>query len=229
MLGESKLDFLVECSFDEKLMHTDAESFIKLLVDNLGMEYLVVGTDFRFGYKGLGNVELLKDLSKKFGFELEIIEKLKKESRDISSTYIREELVSGNIKNVNEMLGYEYFVWGEVVHGAHLGNKLGMPTINIMPPKEKLVPKFGVYLTYIDIDGRKYHGITNVGMKPTVSSSNAVGIETHILDYNGDLYGEKLKVTFLEFLRPEKKFDSIDSLKNQMLLDKKKARELFNQ
>ena len=161
-----------------------------------------------------------------------IFDRFKKDSNNSGGCYKYENEFKNNfmkMADTNVDNFEEDFVWGEVVHGAHLGNKLGMPTINIMPPKEKLVPKFGVYLTYIDIDGRKYHGITNVGMKPTVSSSNAVGIETHILDYNGDLYGEKLKVTFLEFLRPEKKFDSIDALKNQMLLDKKKARELFNQ
>ena len=130
-----------------------------------------------------GNVELLRTLADKYSFELNVIEKIKKNNRDISSTYIREELKEGHMDVVNEMLGYEYFVWGEVVHGAHLGTKIGIPTINIMPEAVKLVPKFGVYVTTIDFDGRIYHGVTNVGTKPSVSDKNIV---THILDYNGD-------------------------------------------
>lgn len=228
MLENNGLDYLIECPFDNRMMETDARSFIELLVNNLNMKYMVAGSDFTFGYKGSGNVELLRELSKEFGFELKIIEKIKKNNRDISSTYIREELKEGHIDVVNEMLGYEYFVWGEVVHGAHLGHKIGIPTINIMPEKSKLVPKFGVYVTTIDFDGRVYHGVTNVGTKPSVSDKKIVGIETHILDYNGDLYGRFVKVTFVAFLRPEMKFNSVDELKEQMHKDKLTAKEFFN-
>ena len=228
MLEDNGLDYLIQCPFDKRLMETDARSFVKYLVDELNMKYMVAGSDFTFGYKGLGNVLLLSDLSKEFGFELEIIDKIKRNDRDISSTYIREELKEGHIDVVNEMLGYEYFVWGEVVHGAHLGTKIGIPTINIMPEKTKLVPKFGVYVTTIDFDGRIYHGVTNVGTKPSVSDKNVIGIETHILDYNGDLYGKYVKVTFQAFLRPEMKFNSVEELKNQMSRDKVTAKEYFN-
>ena len=228
MLDNDGLDYLIECPFDKKLMETDPTQFVKFLVNNLNMKYMVAGSDFTFGYKGAGNVELLRSLSKELGFELNVIEKIKKNNRDISSTYIREELMAGHIDSVNEMLGYDYFVWGEVVHGAHLGHTIGMPTINIMPEKDKLVPKFGVYVTTIDFDGRIYHGVTNVGTKPSVSDKKIVGIETHILDYNGDLYGRFVKVTFKSFLRPEMKFDSIDQLKEQMNKDKATAKDYFN-
>ncbi len=209
-------------------METDARSFIEYLVNNLNMKYMVAGSDFTFGYKGAGNVTLLKELADELGFEFKIIDKIKLNDRDISSTYIREELTKGHIDIVNEMLGYEYFVWGEVVHGAHLGHTIGIPTINIMPEASKLVPKFGVYVTTIDFDGRIYHGVTNVGTKPSVSDANIVGIETHILDYNGDLYGKFVKVTFVSFLRPEMKFNSIDELKAQMSKDKATAKDFFN-
>lgn len=228
MLDSNGLDYLIECPFDERLMQTDAKSFIKFLVDNLNMKYMISGSDFTFGYKGAGNCSLLCDLSSELGFEYKMIEKIKSNNRDISSTYIREELKAGNIDSVNNMLGYEYFVWGEVVHGAHLGHTIGIPTINIMPEKMKLVPKFGVYVTSIDFDGRIYHGVTNVGTKPSVSNENVVGIETHILDYNGDLYGKYVKVTFKAFLRPEMKFNSIDELKEQMGRDKATAKDFFN-
>jgi len=228
MLESNGLNYLIECPFDERLMQTDADNFIKLLVTNLNMKYMVVGSDFTFGYKGAGNVALLTELSKKYGFELKIIEKIQKNNRDISSTYIREELKEGHIESVNDMLGYEYFVWGEVVHGAHLGTKIGIPTINITPEASKLVPKFGVYVTTIDFDGRLYHGVTNVGTKPSVSDKNIVGIETHILDYNGDLYGKFVKVIFQAFLRPEMKFNSVEELKEQMSKDKIVAKDFFN-
>jgi riboflavin kinase/FMN adenylyltransferase len=228
MLDNNGLDYLIECPFDKQVMETDARSFIEHLVNNLNMKYMVAGSDFTFGYKGAGNVTLLKDLADELGFELKIIDKIKLNDRDISSTYIREELTKGHIDIVNEMLGYEYFVWGEVVHGAHLGHTIGIPTINIMPEASKLVPKFGVYVTTIDFDGRIYHGVTNVGTKPSVSDANIVGIETHILDYNGDLYGKFVKVTFVSFLRPEMKFNSIDELKAQMSKDKTIAKDFFN-
>lgn len=228
MLDNNGLDYLIECPFDKKLMETGPTEFIEFLVNNLNMKYMVAGSDFTFGYKGAGNVDLLRELAPGFGFDLNIIDKIKKNNRDISSTYIREELKAGNIDSVNEMLGYEYFVWGEVVHGAHLGHTIGIPTINIMPEPCKLVPKFGVYVTTIDFDGRIYHGVTNVGTKPSVSDKNIVGIETHILDYNGDLYGTFVKVTFKSFLRPEIKFASIDELQEQMSKDKIKAKDYFN-
>ncbi len=228
MLDKNGLDYLIECPFDERMMQTGAEDFISFLVSNLNMKYMVAGTDFTFGYKGAGDANMLRTLSVKLGFELNIIEKIQNNGRDISSTFIREELSAGNISHVNDMLGYDYFVWGQVVHGAHLGHTIGIPTINIMPEKLKLVPKFGVYVTEIDFDGRIYHGVTNVGTKPSVSDANVVGIETHILDYNGDLYGEYVKVTFKEFLRPEMKFDSIEALQAQMNHDKGVAKNYFN-
>jgi len=228
MLEQGGLDYLIECPFDERLMNTEASDFIKFLCHNLNMKYMVSGSDFTFGKKGIGNTELLKQLSKEYGFEYKEIQKIQINHRDISSTYIREELKAGHIDSVNEMLGYDYFVWGEVIHGAHLGTKIGIPTINITPSASKLVPKFGVYVTTIDFDGRIYHGVTNVGTKPSVSDKNIVGIETHILDYNGDLYGKYVKVTFKAFLRPEMKFGSIDELKTQMAKDKIVAKDYFN-
>ncbi|MCF0131010.1 MAG: bifunctional riboflavin kinase/FAD synthetase [Pseudobutyrivibrio sp.] len=227
-LKSEGLDYLVECPFDDKMMKTLPEDFIRILVERFNMKYIAVGSDFRFGYKGLGNATLLEQLSTKYEYEVKIIDKIKKEDRDISSTYIREELLNGNISLVNDMLGYEYFVWGRVVHGAHLGHKIGIPTINIVPPDNKLVPRYGVYVTSTLIDGKEYHGVTNVGMKPTVTDERRVGIETHILDFNSLIYGENVKVTFKSFIRGEQKFNSIEELKKQMNIDKKKAIAYFN-
>ncbi len=228
MLQQEGIDYLVECPFDEKMMKTSPEDFVKALVYNLSMKYMTVGTDFHFGYRGMGDVALLLKLSQKFGFTLQVVNKIKQEDRDISSTFIREELSKGHISLVNTMLGYDYFVWGQVVHGAHLGHTIGIPTINIIPPSEKLVPKFGVYITTIELEGKNYHGVTNVGCKPTVSNEKKTGIETHILDYTGDLYGRDVKVTFKDFIRPEMRFSSVEELTNQMNKDKQQAIRYFN-
>ncbi len=228
MLENEGIDYMVECPFDQRMMQTMPEDFIKLLIQNLNMKYMIAGSDFHFGYKGAGDVELLAKLSQKLGFELTVVDKVKILNRDISSTYIRDELSKGNIDLVNEMLGYDYFVWGQVVHGAHLGHKIGIPTINILPPTDKLVPRFGVYITTIEIEGRVYHGVTNVGNKPTVSNSKQVGIETNILDYTGDLYGQYVRVTFKKFLRAEQKFPSVEELTRQMNQDKASAAAYFN-
>ncbi len=228
MLQQESIDYLVECPFDERMMKTFPEDFVKALVNNLSMKYMTVGTDFHFGYKGLGDVALLSKLTKTFDYTLQVVDKIKEKDRDISSTFIREELSAGHISLVNTMLGYDYFVWGQVVHGAHLGHTIGIPTINIIPPSEKLVPKFGVYITTIELEGKIYHGVTNVGCKPTVSREKKTGIETHILDYTGDLYGKDVKVTFKDFLRPEMRFASVEELTNQMNEDKQKAIRYFN-
>lgn len=225
MMESQGIDFLVNCPFDDKMRSTSARDFIKALCDNLNMKFMVVGDDFRFGYKGAGDTVLLKELSTEFGFELLVVNKIKSEDRDISSTFVREELSKGNVEKVNELLGYEYFVWGEVVHGAHLGHKIGIPTINITPPLNKLLPANGVYVTNCIIDGKIYGGVTNVGCKPSVKSDGRIGIETHILDFDGDLYGKAVKVIFHKKLRSEMKFASVDELANQMRMDIKRAKE----
>ena len=225
MMSGLGIDYLVDCPFDDRMRSTSPRDFIKALCDNLRMKFMVVGSDFRFGYKGAGDTALLKELSTELGFELIVVDKIKSEDRDISSTFVREELSKGNVEKVNELLGYEYFVWGEVVHGAHLGHKIGIPTINITPPVNKLLPANGVYVTNCIIDGKVYGGVTNVGCKPSVKSDGRVGIETHILNFDGDLYGKEVKVVFLKFLRPEMKFASLDELKEQMNKDTECARK----
>ena len=163
------VDILAECPFTEELMHMEPEAFVKeYLVDRLHGEYLAVGPDFRFGYQRKGTPQLLKELGEKYGFRTEILEKEKYKDKDISSTYIREELDQGHIEEVNRLLGYPYFTKGEIVHGRQLGRTIGIPTANLIPPSEKKLPPNGVYITESMIQGKTYQGITNVGYKPTV-------------------------------------------------------------
>lgn len=228
LLEKQGISYLAECSFEE-IMPLEPEDFIERLVQQYHMKYLVCGTDFHFGKQGRGDVKLLERLSASMGFELEVVEKLKSGERDISSTFVREEIAKGNVAKGNQLLGYEYFIWGTVVHGRHLGTKIGIPTINMIPPEDKLLPKNGVYITKVEIDHRTYHGVTNVGVKPTIEGHRQVGVETHIMDFDEDVYERQVCVTFLEHIRDEMKFASVDELKKQMHRDKKVAYNYFNQ
>ena len=227
LLERDGIEYLAECSFEDEIVHMEPEEFIRLLKDNFSMKYLAVGTDFHFGYRGRGDVDLLRRLAGEMGFELEVVEKIREDSREISSTFIREEIQKGHIKKANHLLGYPYFACGTVVHGKHLGSRLGFATINITPPPEKLLPPFGVYVTQVRIDGRTYRGVTNVGVKPTIEGERLPGIETHIFDFSGELYGERVCVSFFDFLRPEQKFSSVGALRGQVAEDEQRALAYF--
>ena len=139
---------------------------------------------------------------------------------------IREELAKGNIRKANELLGYEYRISGQVVHGEHLGSTLGFPTANILPGIQKHLPAFGVYLSRTVIDGASYGSITNIGKKPTIAGERPAGAETYIYDLDENLYGKKIEVHFLDFMRPEMKFSGVDELKMQVLKDKETGRKM---
>ena len=150
---------------------------------------MVVGSDFRFGHNRKGDHILLEKLSATYGYTLRVVDKIQYEGRDISSTFVREQIIKGNMEKVYDLLGYPFFVKSEVIHGRQLGRTLGIPTINMELVAEKLLPPKGVYATAVEIGGKYYTGVTNVGCKPTVNHSNKVNVETHILDFSGDLYG----------------------------------------
>lgn len=215
------VDILVELPFTEEFMRMKPEDFIRNLTEKLHMEYMIVGDDFTFGYKGQGNTVFLRRLSDEWGFALDVITKIRSGNRDISSTYIREEIAQGHIAHANELLGYSYFIIGEIVHGNQIGSsKIGRPTINIVPPEDKLLPPNGVYVTEVVLLGRTFHGVTNVGLRPTVKEEEKrVGVETHILDFTGNVYDKRAKVVFKEFLRPERQFETFEDLKAQIEKD----------
>lgn len=221
------VDILAECPFTEALMHMEPEDFVKeYLAERLHARYLAVGPDFRFGYQRRGTPELLKELGRTYGFRTEIVEKEKYKGRDISSTFVREELEKGHIKEVNQLLGYTYFTKGEIVHGRQLGRTIGIPTANLIPPVIKKLPPNGVYITESLIQGKTYQGITNVGYKPTVKE-NFLGVETYLFSCNADLYGQEAEVRFYRYLRPEIKFSSLEELKCQMLKDIEEGKSYF--
>lgn len=222
------IDYLIECPFTPSMMSMEPEVFIEMLVKNLSVKYIVAGEDFCFGHNRRGNYRMLQEYAKQLSYEAIILPKMKEEERDISSTFVREEITAGRIEKANKLLGYPYFVSGEVKHGKRIGRTIGFPTINLIPPENKLLPAFGVYITKVTIDGIVYQGVTNVGCKPTIEGTNPVGIETHILDFKQDVYDKVAIVTFIKKIREERKFPNLDSLLEQLRLDVNEAKYYFS-
>lgn len=221
------IDYLIECPFTTEVMSMESKEFIAWISKALNMKYVVVGDDFRFGHHRAGDYHTLQQYEDEFGYKTVVLDKLKDSNRDISSTYVREKIADGNIKKANQLLGYNYFIRSEIVHGKKLGRTIGIPTINMILPADKLLPPNGVYVTQVLVDGKTYMGVTNVGCKPTVSEDNIVGVETYIDNFDQDIYGEKIVVSFIDFIRPEMKFATVDELKAQMLSDIAVAKKCY--
>ncbi|SFC92658.1 bifunctional riboflavin kinase/FAD synthetase [Butyrivibrio sp. YAB3001] len=214
---ELGIDILVEFPLTLETAATPPEDFVKMiLVEDLKADFIAAGTDVSFGDKGRGDQYLLKNLSKELGFELCLIDKVMLDGEEVSSTRVRNQVADGNMPMVTRLLGNDYCVCGIVEHGRQLGRTIGIPTVNILPSANKLLPPFGVYSSIVKIDGKEYNGMTNIGRKPTVSSSNQVGVETYLYDFNEDVYGKMIEVRLKKFVRPEMKFDSIEQLKAQI-------------
>ena len=219
-MEKNGVEVLVEQPLNDVIISTEPEAFIRdILVGRLSVKKIFCGSDFHFGHKRLGDVDFLRKFEKKYGYETIVIDKLKYGERDISSTYIREEISKGSMKLINELLGYPYTMLGVVLEGQKLGRTLGFPTVNITPDEDKLLPPNGVYFTKAIIDGRQYDAITNVGIRPSVKGSGFVNVETHILDFEQDMYGKTLELQFFEFERPEQKFESLSELKTAVHRD----------
>ena len=224
---EMGIDYLIECPFTEEVMHMEPEDFIRMLVERLHVKCIVAGEDFRFGHNRRGDYRMLQEYAGKLGYEALILKKMKEDARDISSTFVREEIAAGNIEKANHLLGYRYFVKGMVKHGNQIGRTIGIPTINLIPPEEKLLPPFGVYVSEVAIGEERYQGVTNVGCKPTIEGNNPVGVETHLLDFREDVYEKVVTVEFLTMIREERRFDSIEKLQEQMMNDIAFTRAFF--
>ena len=229
-LKAAGVDYLVEYPFNSQVASMTPEEFVvHVLKGQMNAKAIVAGTDFHFGCERKGDVEFLRKHEKEYGYELSVVEKAMDGEREISSTYIREELAAGRIEKANELLGYTYSVQGRVVHGKHLGTGMGFPTVNLLPPSQKHLPAFGVYLSEVVIDGCIYPGITNIGRKPTIKGEHPAGVETHIYDWTKDIYGKDIEVRLLFFMRPERRFASVEELKAQVLSDKEKGRRLHRE
>lgn len=216
----NELDYLIECPFDDEIRCMSAETFISdILIQKLHAKVVVVGSDYRFGYQAKGDVNMLRKYAKQYGYEVVEIEKEMYGEREISSTYIKEQLKCGNIEMANEMLGYSYSITGPVIHGRKLGRTIGFPTMNLPISDEKFLPPYGVYIAKVQILDSEYFGVVNLGRKPTVSKGERPLVEAYVFDYEGDAYGEVITVSFVKLLRREVKFESIEALKLQIAKD----------
>lgn len=212
-----KIDYVVEFPFNETTKNMSPEVFVKeVLVQKLDTKAIVVGEDFCFGKDRKGNVDVLKELGKKFGFDVYALKKVEYKNKEVSSTLIKEELVKGNLEDVNEMLGTAFSITSKVLHGKHFGNTIGFPTINFIVPDEKIMPPNGVYATKTIIDGKEYLSITNVGVRPTFDDGDKRTVETNIINFDDDIYDKTVEVKFYKFIRPEMKFNSVDDLKKEI-------------
>ena len=225
---DGKTDVLLEWPFDREFGRVRAEDFIRDIIGGLfHARYVVVGTDFQFGYEKRGDIRMLKQYEDRYRYRLIVIEKERYDGRVISSSYIKEVLKQGDVKLAAKLLGYAYGVTGQVEHGKRLGRTLGFPTLNVKWPGEKIILPRGVYASEVLVDGRWYHAISNVGVKPTVSEDERVLIESFLYDYDGDAYGKTVSVRLLEFRRPEQKFDSLRQLKACIDQDIEYGRNFF--
>ncbi|MGV8144941.1 MAG: bifunctional riboflavin kinase/FAD synthetase [Alkaliphilus sp.] len=213
------IDTIVYEKFDKRIMSLNPQEFIEeVLVSKLNAKIIVVGFDFRFGFQGEGDVNLLKQLSEKYNFTLHIIEPIKIDGEKVSSSNIKTYIIEGNMTQVQKFLGRHFSLKGAVIRGKSRGRQLGFPTANIAIAKKQILPKEGVYATYVHIEGSTYLGATSIGKNPTFSA-DCVSVETFILDYSGNLYDEKIGISFVKNLREQIKFEDVNHLKAQLNID----------
>ena len=223
-----RVDYLVDCPFTDEIRQMRAEDFIRnIIIGTFHAAYVVVGTDFQFGYNKEGDIYMLDKFQERYGYRLIVLEKIRYENHIISSTYTKKILGTGNMDLVGRLLGYSYGICGTVEHGHKLGRTLGFPTMNIAWPKRKIIPPRGVYLCRAYIDGYGYNGIANVGVRPTVSNEEKVWLETFLFDYEADAYGKEVMVELIEFVRPEQKFENKEELKARVDKDIASGRQYF--
>lgn len=214
------VDYIYILDFNSKLCMLSAEDYLKnVLIDNFSPKSISTGFNHYFGAKKSGGVDLLTEKQVEYGYKYFEIPPQKILNNTISSTAIRNALAKGDIQNANEMLGYNFTISGKVIKGQQLGRKIGFRTANLLYPPELIDLPFGVYSVLVDYLGLQYKGITNFGIRPTVSDSHRCSLETHILDFDKDIYGEEISVSFLKMIRAERKFNSLDDLKAQINID----------
>ncbi|WP_311145837.1 bifunctional riboflavin kinase/FAD synthetase [Stomatobaculum longum] len=224
-LHQAGIDYIVEYPFDAEIAAMDGEDFVReILLGAMRMRAIVGGEDLRFGKAGAVNAAKLKSLGERLHFSVYIIQKETEAGEEISSSLIREALAAGDMAKANTLLGMPYTAEGVVQHGNGIGNRiLGFPTINLLLPAGKLLPRRGVYQTETVLpDGRTFRSITNVGTNPSVEQdhlSHRLRLESFLLDFSDDLYGVRVRLRFLRFIRPEKKFASLTALKQQIMAD----------
>ena len=215
--------------FDDEMRTTAWDDFVtKILVERYHAVHLVAGHDHHFGYKNQGSPELLVEKCAELGLGCDIIPKVELDGITVSSTYIRNLVGMGQLERASRFLGHPHVLTQEVRHGRRIGHTIGVPTVNLVAPPHVLVPSHGVYVTRVFLpSGESYPAVTNVGTRPTVNNGTDVTVEPWLLGFDGDLYGQRVRVEFFKRIRDEIRFDSLDSLRLQIQKDAQFTRDYF--
>lgn len=230
LFEKSEIDILITHPFDKNFSELSPDKFVKnILVNKLKIKKILIGYDHRFGKNRTAGFKDLKIFGLKYGFEVIEISVEEKNNVSISSSKIRNSIIEGDIKTAKSYLGYDFSLKGKVVNGNAIGRTIGFPTANLNIDQDyKLIPKNGVYLIRTILDGKTVYGMMNIGVKPTLKSKD-ISIEVNLFEWGGDLYGKMIEVFILQYIREEKKFDSLIRLENQIKLDKKTCIKLIKE
>ena len=227
LLSSEGVDFVIPLSFTTELASLGARQFVSLLQKNLRMRGLVVGTDFALGKNREGDINTLRHLGEEMNFSVAVVAPVMINGEVVSSTAIRKALADGDMEKVSRLAGRSFNLSGNVVAGTGRGVELGFPTANLDISQEQALPADGVYAGWAYIDGKTYQAMTNIGRKPTFGNGDRT-VEAYVIDYNDDLYGRQLKVDIIERLRDEKKFDSVEALKEQVAEDIRQGKTILS-
>lgn len=222
-LEEEKIDIVVLKEFTKEFMQIQPEDFIKMLCEKYNIKGIIVGFNFKFGHKNLGDTNLLKALKNKYGYELFVMEPYTYKDEIISSSRIRKTISDGEVEEASKMLSRYYSIKGKIIHGKKLGRTIGFPTANMEVNHENVIPKKGVYYTNVEFNNKIYKGITSVGNNPTVNGKELT-IETFILNFEETIYEKEIRLYFISRMRDEIKFNSLGELINQLKKDEAYAK-----
>jgi riboflavin kinase / FMN adenylyltransferase len=220
---------IINFTFDKDFSRLSPREFVQLVRERSNFSKLLIGYDFRLGADRAGGQEALKEIGKEMGFSVDVISPVLFDDQPVSSSRIRQALAEGNLAQANAMLGYPFFISGEVVHGDGRGKHIGLPTANVFPWPKKIIPAPGVYAAFTEIDAVMHLSVISIGYRPTFYGADAVQtIESHVLDYAEQIYEKAIGIHFIERLRPELKFDGVDALMTQIKYDIIKAKEILS-
>jgi riboflavin kinase / FMN adenylyltransferase len=229
LIGMVNIDVLIVLPFTQELAATPAETFVdEVLIEKIGIRELVIGYDYAMGRHRQGNIDFLKEQGAKKGFPVTVVEPFYEDGMLVSSTKIRELVAEGRMGAVRKLLGRYYQIRGEVKRGKQRGGPvIGFPTANLHLSEEDLCPKHGVYVTQVVYNGKCYGGVLNIGYNPTFGGEQQISAETHIFDFNEDIYGKPIKINLLRHLRGERKFSGVKALSEQIARDIERARKIL--
>ena len=222
------VDDVITFKFDRNFANLSAQTFLETLKIKLGLRELIVGHDFALGKNRVGTLPVIKEIGQKLSFSVRVIDQICIGQEEISSTQVRQKLDEGDVVGAAQLLGRFYGVSGKAIHGSARGARIGLPTANITHWSKKKLPAVGVYATHTILKNHSYQGITNVGYRPTFEQQEQPNVETHLFDFNKDIYGEHIEIQFVQKIRDEQKFSGVSDFLAQIERDKESARGIFS-